>query len=295
VRNCINLDRSAWVLVALLLAMPAQAQRVLELPMRGGAGADALATGALAVFWNPGSLGVPAGRGEALIMEVRGPSATGLDGFGLAGVTRLDERTALAFGYQRAGLEDIEQTGTSPLPEAGASPLEVAENTFSFGAMRALGALSVGAGVRYTRTSAALGGQNVTAVGAGFRAAASLASLRANFGGAVHFEEEGTDWIAGLGVDRTLAGNDWSVGGEYGLSGSPRYHGTSHRMALAAAWRDLVRTSAGVVGEPGAEGHTWTPVVGIGLRFTRYQLGVLREDLPSELGPVYSFRFGVSF
>ena len=266
--------------------------------MRSGPGADALAAGAMAVFWNPGAIGLPAGRGEAMVLDVRGPPATSLDGFGLAAAIRLDARTALGAGYQHVGIEDIEQTEDSPLPADGARALDIGEHVLSLALVRTVGAsLAVGAGIKYTRTAEIIGGDNVVGLTAGFRASLpALAAFQATVAAGARVEEAGTDWFAGASTERALgASSDWRALLEYGASGSGRYRGVAHRAAIGAGWRAYVRVSAGVAGEPGAEGHTWNPVLGLGLRLSRYGLGVLREEMPNDLGAIYSFRLGLTF
>jgi hypothetical protein len=295
----INLGASLCTAVA-VLAWPAclAAQRVLDLPMRSRPGADALAAGAIAVFWNPGAIGVPAGRGEVVVLDVRGPPATSLDGLGVAGAIRLDERTSLGAGYQHIGIDDIEQTDDSPLPSDGTAALDISEHVLSLALVRMLGeTLAVGAGAQYTQTADIVSDDDVVALTAGFHATASLpAALLATVAAGARVEETGTDWFAGAAAERMLGpAGEWLASVEYGVTGSGRYRGVAHRAALGGGWREYVRMAAGVAGEPGAEGHTWKPVLGLGLRFSRYGLGVLREDMPNDLGAVYSFHLGVTF
>ncbi len=289
-----RINHTGILLATLLGASPVAAQRVLDLPMRTTAGADALARGPIAVFWNPGALGIPARRGEGLLLDVRGPSATGLDGVGLAGVMRLDASTSLGFGFQHVGVADIEQTTTSPLPEDGAVPLDIAENAFSIAIDRSLSkGLSVGAGAHYTRTAAVLDGDNVTSFGAGFLYQATT-SFHPALAAGLLFEQAANGWFAAAGAERAVA-PDWSVGAEYGASGSERFQGVAHRIAAVGAWREWLRFTAGVAGEPGVGERTWKLATGATVQLSRYQLGVLREDMPNGIGAVHSFRLSVVF
>jgi hypothetical protein len=296
VRKRINRRISGIALLLAGSAAPASAQRVLDLPMRAGAGADALAAGAIAVFWNPGSLGIPANRAEALIMDVEGPASTALDGIGLAGIYRLDERTAVAAGFQHVGVRDIEQTTTSPLPDDGAIPLDISENAFHFAAIRILrSGMGVGASVQYTRTADVLGGDDVVALGAGFRYALS-APLAPIVAASIRFDDSNTDWFLGAGVEHEVGSTgDWTAGGEYGLAGSGRYSGLAHRIAAMASWQHRVRVSAGIAGEPGVEGRTWDPVMGASVQLSRYVVSVMRENLANGIGAVHTFRFNIIF
>jgi hypothetical protein len=284
------------VSLGLALALPIEAQRVLEMPARTGAGADALARGPIAVFWNPGAADAFTSRAEVTIMDVRGPAATGLDGTVLAAALRLDERTTLLLGYQNLRIDDIQRTTTSPLAEDGAAPLDLGENLFGAAAVRALGPrIAVGAGVQYLRGADAVGGDNAIEIGAGVSARLEHA-LRPRIGASVRTAEDGTFWTAGLELTPVgLERGDWSLGANYGASGSPQYHGLSHRVAASAVWRDLADLSVGVAGEPGLGGHTWDAVAGVAVRFGHFTVGVLRENLPNGIGAVHAFRLTTVF
>jgi len=300
VTEAINLRRLLYGVLVPALAMntPASAQRVLDLPLRLGAGADALASGPIAVFLNAASIGMPAGQADVLILDVRGPSPTGLDGVGIAGLYRLDERTSVAVGFQHAGIGDILQTTTSPLVEEGAVPFDLSENALSIAAQRLAGTrTAIGASFRYTRASEIVGGDDVIAIGAGFRHAPGfLAAFSPAIAAGTFLDEDGVDWFAGLGMER-LAGVDsaWAAGMQYGARGSPRFNGIEHRIGATGSWRERVSGSVGAVVAPGVESRTVEPVGGVDLRLHRYILGIAREQLPNELGAVYQFRFSVSF
>lgn len=287
------------LLAAVLAAFsPVHAQRVLEVPVRTGVGADALATGPVALFWNAASIGLPAGRGEALILDTRGPTPTGMAGVAVAGVYRLDERTALAAGFQHSGIEDIERTTTSPLPSGGAVAIDISENTFAAAVLRQLdGATSVGATVRYTRVSEIVGGDAVAAVGAGGRRAfRPRAGFRPVVAVGAFVDGDGADWLAGASLDRSIgADSAWSLAGEYGVRGSPRFEGIEHRVGLMGALRERLRVGIGVAIEPGAEGRTVEPTGSVSLSISRYVVGVVREQLPNDLGAMHQFRLSLTF
>jgi hypothetical protein len=295
VRRVINLSLGLAAALTVSIASRLSAQRILDLPMRAGPGADALATGPLAVFWNPGSIGMPGGRGEALVLDVRGPASTGLDGVGLAGIVRLDPRTVVGFGFQHVGISDIEETTTSPLTSDGAVPLDISENAFHFAALRVLGSgIGVGASVQYTRAADIGGGNDVVGLGAGFRYALREGSGPTIAGG-LRFEDSNTDWYAGIAMRRPIRTGDWAVGADWGVAGSGRYAGVSHRLAASAVWQDRMNVGAGLAGEPGEEGRTWNPALGVSLQLSRYRIGVLREQLANGIGAVHTFRLDLAF
>jgi hypothetical protein len=282
--------------LALAAAMPAGAQRVLEMPARTAAGADALARGPIAVFWNPGAAGAPFSRGEVLVMDLRGPSSTGLDGTVLAGSVRLDPSTWLLIGYQNLRIDDIQRTTTSPLPEDGATTLDIGENLFAVAAVRALGPrITIGAGVQYVRGPEIVGGDNAVEIGAGATVQPDH-PWRPRLGLAIRTTGEGSFWTAGVeAAPDVLRRGEWSVAANYGAGGSPQYRGISHRLAAGALWRDLVNLTVGIAGEPGLDGHTWDPVAGVAVSFGRFTVGILRENLPNSLGAVHAFRLATAF
>lgn len=293
------LTRSLCVaLIALAGVSKAHAQRLLDLPVRTGVGADALASGPVGIFWNPGSIGLPSGRGEALVLDARGPAATGLDGLGLAGAYRLNGRLAVAFGFQHVGIEDIERTTTSPLPSDGAVPIDVSENAFSVAALRQAGTRSsIGVLLRYTRVSEAAGGDDVVSVGAGFRHVLEVGpAITPVLGAGVTIDGDGADWVAGASLERAVGpAGTWRLGAEYGVRGSPRFTGIGHRIAVTGLVADRLRLGIGAAVEPGADGRTVEPAGSASLTIGRYVVGVVREELPNDFGSVNQFRFSVVF
>ncbi|MEO5509717.1 MAG: hypothetical protein ABIS27_03750, partial [Longimicrobiales bacterium] len=93
-----------------LATVPASGQQLIDdWVIRASATPDALLSGATAVFRNPGMLTV-AGRGEGVLMDLRGPGTSGVTGMGLAAAYRLDARTTIGAGFQHIGVDDIERT-----------------------------------------------------------------------------------------------------------------------------------------------------------------------------------------
>lgn len=273
----------------------AYGQRVLDFPVRSGGGSDALIRGPVAVFWNPGAVGIPAGRGEFVLLNVQGPSATSVDGVALASLVRLDERTTLGAGFRHIGLDEIPATSTSPLPDDVEGSLDIGESTFSIVAARTLGTdLVFGAGAHFTRAARDLNADDEVSVGAGFHRPGN--DWTPGVGASARIGEEGTEWEAGLALAPSRATlGDGSFDVSYGISGSPRFEGLSHRAVVGASWSTRLRVSGGLAGEPGSDGHAWEPVLGVAVQLRRYSVGVLREALPNGVGAVHTFRLGVSF
>jgi hypothetical protein len=296
VAHC-STSRTCIALFATLIPTASlQAQRLLDLPVRTATTADAVVTGAPAAFWNPAGIARLGGRAEASVVDVRGPESIGIGAFALAAAIRLDARTSIGFGFQHTGTEDIQRTGTNPLPEPGLGDFNVGEDLFALVAARRLvDAVAVGVTARYVRTSEIVRDRSIIEYGAGLDVRPALPLLPVLAGGA-RAEDDGTAWFAGLELTPwTAPMRRWSVRTSWGLSEGPRQHGMSHRIAAAGGWTDRVSVSAGVQGEPGADGMTWQPAGGLVIRISRYQLGILREELPNGFGAFHSFHFGVSF
>src|SRR5690606_29318978 len=86
---------------------PASAQRLLDWPVRTTAGTAAFTAGAAAAFWNPAAAGRMDGRAEAMVVDIRGPEATTINGVALAGAVHLDGRTAVFAGYRHLSMDEI--------------------------------------------------------------------------------------------------------------------------------------------------------------------------------------------
>lgn len=276
----------------ILAPAPASSQRLLdEWRVRTTAGAEALATGAPAVFWNPAQVAA-AGRGEAMVADLRAPGITGVDGLVAALAFRLDGRTVLAAGYEYMGVDGLEGTTTSP--DAGA-PLDIGENRFGFAASHEVNPRTrVGALVQYTRMPAIANETSVIALGAGIHYAMPV-RLPLAVAGSISFEGEDINWLAGATVVSGRLLTDWQLRGEYGASGGEMQPGTTHRLTAIGDWRDHVSVSLGAAREPDGTSHTIQPVVGAELRLYRYRLGLVREELANEFGGAWSFRFTVGF
>jgi hypothetical protein len=294
-----NSSRTAVVAASMCIAFatpPLAAQGMLDVPVRTTAGADAVRPGAAAVFWNPGAIALAGTRAEALLLDVRGPSATGLDGLALAGAVRVDSATTLAIGFRHSGIEEIGQTTDSPLGDGTSGTIDISEDLFVVAAARSLSpVLRVGAIVSYARSAEVLEADDVLEIGAGM--SARLPALPgSSVGASVRGSEDGVRWLAGLSLAPDFARwSDWSIVGDYGAAGAPEYHGIAHRVTAGIRWSDRVGGAAGLAGEPGADGTTWTAVAGADLRLNRYVVGVVREQMPNGFGAVHTFRLSVGF
>ena len=287
--------RAALVVVICALAGTDSlaAQRLLEeWQVRPGAGAEALMSGAVAVFWNPSQVSVAQRRYEVSLMDLRAPGITGVSGMALAGAAALDDRTVIALGYERVGV-DIEQTTTSPDIEG---TLDVGENRFAAAASHALReGMHVGAGVLYTRLPAVSEHESVLSLSGGvswqgtaFRFPVALAVMGAT---------EGDDerWMAGAEIASGAWWDQVVVRGQYGAAGGELAPGVTHRLSATGEWRDMVELTVGAAAEPDGDDHSLEPVLGASVGLNRYRLGLVRETLPNDFGSAYSLRFSVGF
>jgi hypothetical protein len=278
-----------WLLV---LPEAAAAQRLLdEWRVRTVAGAEALAPGAAAVFWNPAQLRVT-GRGEAMVADLRAPGITGVDGLVVALAGALDGRTTLGVGYEYMGVSGLERTTTSP--DAGA-PIDLGENRFAVAASHILGNRAhLGAVVQYTRMPEISGERSSISLGGGLRYEAPL-PLPATLAGSMAVEGEAVQWLAGVEFASGPRWTHWQLRGQYGAAGSDLAPGTTHRLTAIGEWRQHVELAVGAVSEPDGAGRAVQPVVGAELRLHRYRLGLVREELGNDFGGAWSFRFTVGF
>jgi hypothetical protein len=275
-----------------LVATPGSGQRLLEeWQVRPTAGAEALARGATAVFWNPAQVRV-ANRGEVSVMDLRAPGVTGVDGLAAAVAYELDGRTVLGLGYEYMGVSGVERTTTSP---DGGSEIDLGENRIAAAASHMLNdRLRVGALVRYTRLPEIATAKSVIAMGVGFsaqpatRIPVELAGMAATEGDAVY-------WSGGVGVALPLRWPAWQATAEYGVAGGELAPGATHRLAVRAQWREHVELSVGAASEPDGRSRSLEPVGGVEVRLHRYRLGMVREQLPNDFGGAYSFRFSIGF
>jgi hypothetical protein len=277
-------------------AQPVAGQRLLEeWRVRTSAGAEALAQGAAATFWNPAQL-VVSRRGEAMVADLRAPGITGVNGLAGAVAVALDARTTIGVGYEYVGVSGVEQTGTSP---HDGIPLDLAENRLALAAAHTINPrMRFGVLVQYTRlpdvTMALTGDRSVIALGAGVNFTPSprlpfeLAGMAATEGDAVY-------WLAGADLASGELRNGWRVHGQYGAAGGQLAPGVTHRLAAIGEWRDHVELTLGAAIEPDGSGRAVQPVVGADLSLLRYRLGVVREQLGNDFGGAWSFRFSVEF
>lgn len=294
-----NSSRAAILATCLSIAAattPLAAQGILDVPVRTTAGADAVRAGAAAVFWNPGAIALTGPRAEVLLLDIRGPTTTGLDGLALAGAIRVDSTTTLAVGFRHSGIDEIGQTTDSPLGDGASTAIDVSEDLFVVAAARGIGGtVRIGVIAGYARSAAVLETDDVLEIGAGMSARLGTA-LGGTIAGAARGSGDGVRWIAGVSLAPPVARwNSWSVVGDYGAAGAPEYHGVAHRFTAGARWGERAGASAGIAGEPGADGTTWDAVAGADLRLDRYVIGIVREQMPNGFGAVHTFRLSVAF
>ncbi|MGQ0560576.1 MAG: hypothetical protein ACT443_01730 [Gemmatimonadota bacterium] len=289
----LHLMRAACSLISILtFASAASAQRVLDWPLRTNAGPEAVTRGVEAAFWNPAAIATGSTRGEVIIADQRAPSAIGVGGFAAAASWRLDARTTVGAGYQRVSIDDIGATSTSPLPDAGETTFSVGEDQIAIGVSHALGAnLIAGGGVRYDRSDELGFNESTTSLSAGFIFVPAL-PLRPVLGASVLTRSGGVRYSGGVEVSSS-PGRNFDVRGGWGVRGGENAVAVEQRVGATVTWRTLVAVTAGVATADAGTERSYEPVVGASLRVSRYEIGVLRENLASDFGAAYSFRFKV--
>jgi hypothetical protein len=291
-----RIRRTACALAALLCsAAPATGQRLLDLDPRTTAGAQAVVGGAAAVFWNPAGIAALVRRGEATVVDVRGPESTGLGGLAFAAALHVNDRTTVAFGVQHAAIEGIERTSESPLPGLGEGIIDLSEDVLTAVGARTFGdGLTVGLAVHYVRAA------DLAQVDDAFQAGAGVAwrpelPLQPVAALGVRSEEDETAWLAGLEVTPFRPVGAWAITASYGAAAGGRERSMAHRVATGARFRDRAMVSIGATAGTDDGGTAWSPVAAAELRLARYVIGVLRETLASDFGAVYALRFTVQF
>ncbi len=280
-----------------LTSGPVYGQRLLDWTIHTTAEPEALNRGAGAGFWNPAGIQLDSGRIEGLILDMQGPSSTGLNGAALAASGRLQDKTSVGVAYQHLAVGGIPVTNTSPMEDALGAEISVSEDRITLaGAQPVSSTTSAGAMVQYLRANNGSTISTELTFGAGFRYASDVIHLKPEVAAAGFVASGQTRWIGGAEITPVTLHSiplAFSVG--YGISGSGRQSRPTHRGTLTARFADYVDVTAAILAEPGAEGTTLQPVLSAELQLGRYMLGVLREGLPNGFGAMYSYRLNVRF
>jgi hypothetical protein len=274
------------------------AQRVFdEWPVRTSAGPDALHRGVEAVYWNPAAIHTRGYRGEGMITDQRTPEAIGVGGFSAAFAWRLDPRTTVGAGYQRVSIDDIGETSESPLPDPGIpATFSIAEDQVALGASHVVSEfVTVGAGFRYDRSDEAGFSQSTTSLTGGLLMRPTLSGIERfapAAGASIVGRRDGIRWSGGVDFALPLV-RDFDTRIGYGLRGGDGLPEPEHRVGLTTSWRTLATATVGVMSGSSGGSGAWELTFGGSLRFSRYELGVLREALANDFGAAYAFRLRV--
>jgi hypothetical protein len=274
-----------------------RAQRLLDWTIHTTAEPEALVQGAAAGFWNPAGIALDSGRIEGLVLDMQGPSSTGLNGAALAAVGRLQEKTSIAVAYQHLGISGIPVTGTSPTEDALGGEISVSEDRFTLaGSQPVSRTTSAGAMLQYLRANDGTTVSTELTFGAGFRFGSDSIRFKPVLAGAGFVASSQTRWIGGAEITPLeLHSTPLGVSLGYGISGSGRQTRPTHRGTITLRYAEAIGVTAAVLAEPGSDGTTLQPVLSADLRLGRYALGVLREGLPNSFGAMYSYRLNIRF
>ncbi|MEX0892779.1 MAG: hypothetical protein WEB88_11470 [Gemmatimonadota bacterium] len=284
-------------LLALGGSAPLAAQETIHWPLRTHAGPTAMAEGAAAPFWNPAGMAALTGRGAALVVDSRSPSAVGVSGLALGGAYAVRPGAWVGVAFRHVGIDGIDRTTDSPLPDPGGDALAAAEDHFHVAAAWAPRVdVAVGASVRYARTSELLGGDSQAGALLGARWSPTL-PLRPVLGVTAGLERNEMAWSAAARVRAPLpaALADWAVHTEYGVRHAPAIDGQVQRLLATASWLERAALSIGAAGEPDNGGTGWRLVAGGSVSLGRYTLGLVREGLAGGFGAAHTFRLNVDF
>jgi hypothetical protein len=277
-------------LAAIVWPCAGHAQRLLELPVRTEAVADAVVTGLPAIFWNPAALSVTPYRGSAMVLNVRTPSELGLSGIVGAGAIQT-ERLIIGVAWEHVSVDEITQTDDSPIDPVGT--LSIGEDRFTLAAAHQFRpAFSVGATARYTRDD--IDGTDATlALGAGVLFAFAT-PLETRIGALVLNEGDEAGWSAG--AEARLPpwfGAAYRLNVSYGAGEDAHAFGIAHRVAGRLDWEQQAAVSFGMTREPSSDDAEWQPLLAASLRLNRYTVGVARESLSAGFGATYTFRLQI--
>lgn len=275
-----------WLLPANLAA-----QKLLDWPVRTGATPEVVSGGAGGIFWNPATVGWVERRGEALLMDIRGPAAAEVGGIAAAATVRVSDRVALSAGYHHLGLDGMSRTTRSP--DSHGDVINIGEDVVRLGSAWMAGD-SVWAGMVVEHWRSNPGGSG-TRLGAGL----------AYHGGGAWQPALAIAWYTGKGTPRWMVGTEVrrpvTINGpvlakaSYGLTGDGRLRAPGHRGALSAEWGDRVRVAAGVTLQPNGDVVHVEPLYEARLRLGSYTLSVVRDELASGFGAAHYLGLGFAF
>jgi hypothetical protein len=289
-----RIRRAMWgtIPAILLLAGSAEAQALLDWPVRQSVEVDALAAGAVATFWNPAGTALGGGRGEAVLLDLQGPRETGVTGMALAASWRWTEVATFGVGLRHLGVRGIAATSTTPDPDV--AELAVGESRFAVSAARRLGGgITAGVVGDLAQASDAAGGARRLSWGGGATYESEL-RLRPRVAARALVGEGGVAWSLG-GEVAAYDQPDWTVRVGYGAGGNGDPGEALHRLAASATWTERVSLAAALLGTARGRTASWEPQLSARLNFGRYGLGVVREGMPNDFGAAYHYHLRVGF
>lgn len=277
-------------LLLLLGARAGAAQTLLDWPVRTLAGTEALARGAAAAFANPAAAAL-AGRGEALVVDVSGPDDVGIEGLALAVAAALPWDFTVAAGFTHLGIDAIPLTTTDPTTGDNLkTEIDLGEDRFALALARPVGAVAVGGSIGYQRAGYEIG--DVDGMEFGLGAFARLpVRFEPELSSAIRFVDGRARWMLGSAVALPVHPlEDLGVRVAYGAEGGDELPVT-HRFSVGTRWRDRLDLSVGLDRESNAGAVDWAPAAAAAITIGRYEIGVVREEMPSGFGAAYYYRF----
>lgn len=283
--------------VALLLAQaapPVAAQTVLDWPLLLEARPVPLVTGAGAVLGNPGALPFLDLRAQGMVSDLETPEEMGLRAVTLAAAVRVHGDWTVGAAYRHIGLGDMLRTDGPPIRDA-ALPMEVGEDVFALALGTRFGPLAAGVGARLDTPAEDLGGDDAWAgtLGATFAPTVPLVGLRL----AANLELDADDARAAAAAELVaprLMAKRLDLALAYGLQQTGPL-GAAHALVLSGIWQETFELQTGATAQPGAGDRDWVPLLAALLHLDRYELGIVREQLPNDFGAALHFRLSIAF
>ena len=283
------------LLLALLLASPAAAQRVpgrelLDYPLGALAEAPLLARADVAL-WNPAGI-VPEGgnRGRVGFASVETPTDIGVSLVGISVAATFLDNLAAALSAVRGSVAGIPRTIDDPMTVPGDIPY----NTTMLSAAFARRKENVTAGFALRYRTGTLDAERRGAVGVdGGLVADSLLGLPVR-GAAATFlwrpgngDDEETAYAGA--IDAQLYRADSTLEARAGYSLTLVEQRTVEHYLFAGAIGKRWEARAGVAHHRSAGEGQWSLRLGTGLEYGRYHIGVAREGARDGLGGIYQF------
>ncbi|HEY0997984.1 MAG TPA: hypothetical protein VGD77_18485 [Gemmatimonadaceae bacterium] len=276
------------------LALPARAQQVpgrdlLEFPVAAMGEPAALAREAGGGLWNPAQARLDSGRVRLSAVALNTPIEQGVASFYLAANAQAGRAGVLTLSVLRALVTDLLRTETDPQSLGDEIPYRT--TVLSAGLSRAVRGMHVGATLRHRSGLVDVDRGSATSLDAGV-AIDSVGRFPLRVGASTFLF---SPWSRTRERARFSAAADYAVfarGSREARVGASLAHSEqagSERYLYASGRWGWLTARGGMATEHYAGRSTERMRMGFGLQYSRYQVGVAREESGAGLGPSYQF------